>query len=66
MIDGICVDRIYGGLTFSKYMGSLIGKDLTVMASSYDGEDNSKNFGVKLYECPCGYWYSDAMLEIIK
>ena len=66
LIDGICVDRIYGGLTFSKYMGSLIGKDLTVMASSYDSEDNAINFGVKLCECPYGYWYSDAMLEVIE
>ena len=66
LIDGISAGRIYGGLTFSKYMESLIGKDLTVMASSYDGEDNSKNFGVKLYECPYGYWYSDAMLEVIE
>ena len=47
-------------------MESLIGKDLTVMASSYDSEDNAINFGVKLYECPYGYWYSDAMLEVIE
>ena len=47
-------------------MESLIGKDLTVMASSYDCEDNAINFGVKLYECPYGYWYSDAMLKVIK
>lgn len=66
LIDGITVGEIYGGLTFGKYMELLIGKDLTVMASSYDGEDNSKNFGVKLYECPFGYWYTDAMLEVIE
>ena len=66
LIDGITVGEIYGGLTFGKYMELLIGEDLTVMASSYDGEDNSKNFGVKLYECPFGYWYSDAMLEVIE
>ena len=66
LIDGISAGRIYGGLTFSKYMESLIGKDLTVMASSYDSEDNAINFGVKLYECPYGYWYSDAMLEVIE
>ena len=66
MIDGITVGEIYGGLTFGKYMELLIGEDLTVMASSYDSEDNAINFGVKLCECPYGYWYSDAMLEIIK
>ena len=66
LIDGISAGRIYGGLTFSKYMESLIGKDLTVMASSYDSEDNAINFGVKLCECPYGYWYSDAMLEVIE
>lgn len=66
LIDGITVGEIYGGLTFGKYMELLIGEDLTVMASSYDGEDNSKNFGVKLYECPFGYWYTDAMLEVIE
>ena len=66
LINGITVGEIYGGLTFGKYMELLIGEDLTVMASAYDGEDNSKNFGVKLYECPYGYWYSDAMLEVIE
>ena len=66
LIDGVTVGETYGGLTFAKYMELLIGKDLTVMASSYDSSDNSINFGVKLCECPYGYWYSDAMLEIIK
>lgn len=66
LIDGVTVGETYGGLTFAKYMELLIGKDLTVMASSYDSSDNAQNFGVKLYECPCGYWYSDAMLEVIE
>ena len=66
LIDGITVGEVYGGLTFGKYMELLIGEDLTVMTSSYDGEDNSKNFSVKLYECPFGYWYTDAMLEVIE
>ena len=66
LIDGVTVGETYGGLTFAKYMELLIGKDLTVMASSYDSSDNAQNFGVKLYECPYGYWYSDAMLEVIE
>ena len=66
LIDGVTVGETYGGLTFAKYMELLIGKDLTVMASSYDSSDNAINFGVKLCECPYGYWYTDAMLEVIE
>ena len=57
--------EIYNGIAMMRGMEDLKGKVLTVTTVQSD-EDDEDVLYMHLKECPNHYWYSDAMLEVIK
>ena len=57
--------KIYNGVMMTRDMEDLKGKVLTVTTVESD-EDDEDVLYMHLKECPNHYWYSDAMLEVIK
>lgn len=57
--------EIYNGVMMTGDMEDLKGKVLTVTTVESD-EDNEDVLYIHLKECPFDYWYTDAMLEVIK
>ena len=57
--------EIYNGIAMMRDMEDLKGKVLTVTTVQSDEDDDDVLY-MHLKECPNHYWYSDAMLEVIK
>jgi hypothetical protein len=63
--DYLQLYEIYNGVMMTGDMEDLKGKVLTVTTVESD-EDDEDVLYIHLKECPFGYWYTDAMLEVIE